>query len=357
MFKKKILDKELSDNTLVNSLEEFDSSMHLPSMVLIGFYEGVTKKALFEISKGYVNKYFDNPYMTNYKCKKHNNGYIYEIHDGSKDYSYIDSVIKNLAVNGFCYLLTRDKTIKVIEVHGKIQSYVMPMDDVEIIGDKVQPTKSKTYKLYTESGGFLVFGLSLAFIGVISLLASSILKYVILDENKDIIYNQQLTQSPLDYFEKLPTPTESTYTSKIIYENGAWKTILASSPMPTLEDINITEKDILEIEKGEMESLETTLLKDKITELMQQVDMLKKPEQTIINIPVPLDKDKIEIIKEIPEKAIIKEKAKEVKKNNEKNGIKKENKQSVSENKIDNNKLHEKINLKNLPSNVVVEKL
>lgn len=356
MFKKKSLDRELSDNTLVNSLEEFDSSIHLPSMVLIGFYEGVTKKALFEISKGYVNKYFDNPYMTNYRCKKHNNGYIYEIHDGSKDYSYIDSVIKNLAMNGFCYLLTRDKTIKVMEIHGKIQSYVMPMDDVEIIGDKVQPTKSKTYKLYTESGGFLVFGLSLAFIGVLSLFVSSVLKYVILDENKDIIYNQQLVQNPLDYFEKLPTPTESTYTSKIIYENGAWKTILASNPMPTLENINITEKDILEIEKGEMESLETTLLKDKITELMQQVDMLKKPSSSI-NSPVPLEK--IEVIKEVPEKTITKEKSKEkeLKTNNEKNALKKENKGPVSEKKIDNNKLHEKINLKNLPSNVVVEKL
>lgn len=355
MFKKKVLDKELSDNTLVDSLEELDSSIHLPSMVLIGFYEGVTKKALFEISKGYVNKYFDNPYMTNYRCKKHNNGYIYEIHDGSKDYSYIDPVIKNLALNGFCYLLTRDKTIKVMEIHGKIQSYVMPVDDVEIIGDKVQPTKSKTYKLYTESGGFLVFGLSLALIGVISLFVSSILKYVILDENKEIAYNQQLTQSPLDYFEKLPIPTESTYTSKIVFTNGAWKTIFASNPMPTIENISVTEKDIVEIEKGEIDSLEVSLLKDKVTELLKQVEKLKNPQAEVIKPTVLLDTNKIEAVKETPEKNITKEKNKN--KNNEKINTKKESKQPVSENKIDNNKLHEKINLKNLPSNVVVEKL
>lgn len=355
MFKKKVLDKELSDNTLVDSLEELDSSIHLPSMVLIGFYEGVTKKALFEISKGYVNKYFDNPYMTNYRCKKHNNGYIYEIHDGSKDYSYIDPVIKNLALNGFCYLLTRDKTIKVMEIHGKIQSYVMPVDDVEIIGDKVQPTKSKTYKLYTESGGFLVFGLSLALIGVLSLFVSSILKYVILDENKDIDYNQQLIQSPLDYFAKLPIPTESTYTSKIVFANGAWKTILASNPMPTIENISVTEKDIVEIEKGEIDSLEMSLLKDKVADLLKEVERLKKPQIEAIKPTILLDTNKIEAVKETPEKNITKEKNKN--KNNEKINTKKESKQPVSENKIDNNKLHEKINLKNLPSNVVVEKL
>lgn len=336
MFRKKKINESLLLDNIANEHKENDSSINLPSMVLIGYYEGISKKALFETAKGYVNKYFDNPYTAQYRFKKHSNGYIYEIHDGEKNYSYIDNIINSLAANGSCYLLTRNKTIKVMEFHGKIQSYVMPSEDVEIIGDKIQPSKAKTTKLYTEGGGLLMFGLSVAFMGVFSLFLSSLFKYVILAEKKSIEYHHAVVESPLGYYEKLAPPTATTYTSRIIFNNGKWNTVLGSNPLPNIEEIKLTEEDIKQIEQDEYDSLENKLLK-------KEIDELKKVVLNKENVPViPLNSPK-EIIKKEVEQI----KVEPIKKTEN-------NKKVIKEVKV--KEKEPKINLKNLPSNVVLEK-
>lgn len=208
--------------TMDDNQEDYSLMMHLPSHIVIGYYEGMTAKGLKEYINGYVFKYFNAPNVTYYKMLKHNKGYIFEIHDGDNKTSYLKKILE-LFNNGenIVYLKTQNRIAKVINTYHKVETYILPEADTLKHPNAILPEKGKMKSIVTKGFGFISFGLSIAFLGVTSLFLSSVFKHI-LNKKEDFIVPKQNIEAPFSYIEKLPDATESSYVSKVWFENNQW---------------------------------------------------------------------------------------------------------------------------------------
>jgi len=229
----KIFKRKIKEENSLENLEEvnIDSSdiklpeekfVYLPTNFVIGYYEGMTQKGLREYINGYVFKYFNAPNVTFYRMLKYNSGYIFEIHDGDSNTSYLKQVINSFNNGEFNVIIKlQNRKAKVTKNGLKVTTYLLPESETEKYPEAIIPEKGKMKPIQTTGFGFVSFGIAIGFLGITSLFLSSLFKTV-LSKNETPKIEKQIIESPSVFVEKLPLGTQTKYITKVWFENGKW---------------------------------------------------------------------------------------------------------------------------------------
>lgn len=229
----KIFKRKIKEENSLENLEEvnIDSSdiklpeekfVYLPTNFVIGYYEGMTQKGLKEYINGYVFKYFNAPNVTFYRMLKYNAGYIFEIHDGDSNTSYLKQVINSFNNGEFNVIIKlQNRKAKVTKNGLKVTTYLLPESETEKYPEAIIPEKGKMKPIQTTGFGFVSFGIAIGFLGITSLFLSSLFKTV-LSKNETPKIEKQIIESPSFFIEKLPLGTQTKYITKVWFENGKW---------------------------------------------------------------------------------------------------------------------------------------
>jgi hypothetical protein len=227
-FKRKIKEENSLENLEEVNIDSSDIKLpeenfvYLPTNFVIGYYEGMTQKGLKEYINGYVFKYFNAPNVTFYRMLKYNAGYIFEIHDGDSNTSYLKKVINSFNNGEFNVIIKlQNRKAKVTKNGLKVTTYLLPESETEKYPEAIIPEKGKMKPIQTTGFGFVSFGIAIGFLGITSLFLSSLFKTV-LSKNETPKIEKQIIESPSFFIEKLPLGTQTKYITKVWFENGKW---------------------------------------------------------------------------------------------------------------------------------------
>ncbi len=324
----KIFKRKIKEENSLENLEEvnIDSSdiklpeekfVYLPTNFVIGYYEGMTQKGLKEYINGYVFKYFNAPNVTFYRMLKYNAGYIFEIHDGDSNTSYLKQVINSFNNGEFNVIIKlQNRKAKVTKNGLKVTTYLLPESETEKYPEAIIPEKGKMKPIQTTGFGFVSFGLAIGFLGITSLFLSSLFKTV-LSKNETPKIEKQIIESPSVFVEKLPLGTQTKYITKVWFENGKWNKTEKQVKTKEMIDfdknnlfmfkvknyIKFVEKCVSKVEIKECN--DTNPFLDKIN--IQKDDNVKSIslKEGIITIDFKNNKDQIKILPDFKEDKLI----------------------------------------------------
>lgn len=243
--KEKNTDNSILEDVALNEQEDLEKNskfVYLPTNFVVGYYEGMTQKGLKEYINGYVFKYFDTPNITNYRMIKYDAGYIFEIHDGDSETSYLKQIISEFNKGESTVIIKiQNRIAKVTKNFNKVTTYLLPENENDKHPTALLPEKGKMKPIQSTGFGFISFGLALAVLGITSLFLSSLFKTV-LSKNETFKVNKQIIESPSIYIERLPVAVETSYISKVWFENNKWdkkETKIKTVEMENLEKNNM----------------------------------------------------------------------------------------------------------------------
>lgn len=208
---------------LPSSIDNEAILMKLPTNFVVGYYEGMKVKGLKEYINGYVFKYFNAPNVTYYRIVKYNSGHIFEIHDGDPKTTYLKAIMDSFN-NGenTLFVKTQNRIAKIVKHLGKVDTYLLPESETNKHPNALLPEKGTMKPIITTGFGFISFGLAISFMGVTSLFLSFVFKNI-LNKEQNLEVPKQILESPSSFIEKLPESTETSYISKVWFENGKWE--------------------------------------------------------------------------------------------------------------------------------------
>lgn len=357
--------------------KSFDSSTkYLPTTLLVGIQKDVNEKALRSFILSVSKTSFEKIGDVKFNIKKlEKNHFLYEIHNGSQDLTYLDLVYKKLFIEeqNEMFLKTNKDNVRLIKrPNGKIDTNVLlEHNNRDDLAEVDYETNVKSETIIKEGFGLFYTNLFLVTVSAIVALGSFVTKYSMTNEDYSFNYKKDNSSSPMEFISTLNFEhTEYQYLSKIEYSNGTWKETIGTIEKPKV-DVHAPKVDELE----NIENLSNTIVsepmeKTPVTEkivvddntqkakaLVEEIESVnKEPEQkTIADAVLEMDEVSLDdinlddyVVEEMPSKNVKEEKQVSQKTNVEK-------KPTHSGFKIiDMDKL-KTLDLSNLPENIVIE--
>ena len=329
-----------NDDTVLNKF--------LPKTLFLGYQKEISEKAL----KGYIlsiaKTAFENIGNVKYSIKKiKKDEYLYEIHDGSMDLSYISLVHKKMFIEDVEELIlkTQGNNVKVVrKPNGKLDTSVLlehNSRDEDAIVDK--SAKGKMNPVVKEGIGLFVTGL--VFLVSTSLLASVsfITKYTMMNEDYSFSYERDQSLSPMEFVKSLQfnDHSEYKYLKSIKYTTkGGWK-----------EEYGIIEKEPIDLNAPNKQDLKSAnSMKDEYIADDHLVE--KMPEATsVVDVKPVVKMEEVTKIKPVVKMEEVTTNMKEV----ESIEIKAVNETENNDFEIIDMETLDTLDLSNLPENIVIE--
>lgn len=222
-------------------------SKYLPSTLFIGVQEDINEKALVSYITSLAQSAFANPKEAKYSIKKMGkNKFIYEMHNGSQDLTYLPLVIGQMIEGGETELIlkTNGQNVRVLrKTSVKLESNVLitsnNRDEDAIVDYDTKGNLKHIIKQGSEI--FIISSLSAIITGFIAG-ASFVSKYYMLNEDYSYDPEVRKAQTAVDFLRTI-APEEHTkyrYLESINYINYTWVkkfTEIAPPPEPVKEEI------------------------------------------------------------------------------------------------------------------------
>lgn len=222
-------------------------SKYLPSTLFIGVQEDINEKALVSYITSLAQSAFANPKEAKYSIKKMGkNKFIYEMHNGSHDLTYLPLVIGQMIEGGETELIlkTNGQNVRVLrKTSVKLESNVLIASnnrDEDAIVDYDTKGNLK-YIIKQGSEIFIISSLSAIITGFIAG-ASFVSKYYMLNEDYSYDPEVRKAQTAVDFLRTI-SPEEHTkyrYLESINYINYTWVkkfTEITPPPEPVVEEV------------------------------------------------------------------------------------------------------------------------
>lgn len=355
----------------------FDSSSkYLPTTLLVGIQKDVNEKALRSFILSISKTSFEKIGNVKFNIKKlEKNHFLYEIHNGSQNLTYLDLVYKKLFIEeqNEIFLKTNKDNIRLIKrPNGKIDtSVLLEHNNRDDVAEVDYETRAKSEMIIKEGFGLFYTNLFLVTVSAIVALGSFVTKYSMTNEDYTFNYKKDNSSSPMEFISTLNFEhTEYQYLSKIEYSNGSWKETIGRIEKPKVDVHAPTVDELDNVENLNNNIVSYPMEKTPITEnivvddniqkakkLVEEIESVnKEPEQkTIADAVLEMDEVSLDninlddyVIEEIPSKDIKEEKQVSQKKNVE-------NKLTHSGFKIIEMDKLKTLDLSNLPENIVIE--
>lgn len=229
-------------------------SKYLPSTLFIGVQEDINEKALVSYITSLAQSAFANPKEAKYSIKKMGkNKFIYEMHNGSQDLTYLPLVIGQMIEGGETELIlkTNGQNVRVLrKTSVKLESNVLiasnNRDEDAIVDYDTKGNLKHIIKQGSEI--FIISSLSAIITGFIAG-ASFVSKYYMLNEDYSYDPEVRKTQTAVDFLRTI-SPEEHTkyrYLESINYINYTWvKKFTEITPPPEPVEEVMPEEVVLE---------------------------------------------------------------------------------------------------------------
>jgi hypothetical protein len=222
-------------------------SKYLPSTLFIGVQEDINEKALVSYITSLAQSAFANPKEAKYSIKKMGkNKFIYEMHNGSQDLTYLPLVIGQMIEGGETELIlkTNGQNVRVLrKTSVKLESNVLiasnNRDEDAIVDYDTKGNLKHIIKQGSEI--FIISSLSAVITGFIAG-ASFVSKYYMLNEDYSYDPEVRKAQTAVDFLRTI-SPEEHTkyrYLESINYINYTWVkkfTEITPPPEPVVEEV------------------------------------------------------------------------------------------------------------------------
>jgi hypothetical protein len=222
-------------------------SKYLPSTLFIGVQEDINEKALVSYITSLAQSAFANPKEAKYSIKKMGkNKFIYEMHNGSQDLTYLPLVIDQMIEGGETELIlkTNGQNVRVLrKTSVKLESNVLiasnNRDEDAIVDYDTKGNLKHIIKQGSEI--FIISSLSAVITGFIAG-ASFVSKYYMLNEDYSYDPEVRKAQTAVDFLRTI-SPEEHTkyrYLESINYINYTWVkkfTEITPPPEPVVEEV------------------------------------------------------------------------------------------------------------------------
>jgi hypothetical protein len=195
-----------------------------PKNIMIGFTEGRKKKDLLVVLKDLNEKNFELSKSTTYQAIKYNKGFIYELHEKGNGKGFLTSILPKLEQDGDVILpLENGHFVKILKEKHNIDTIRLPEGDDENIEPDFTERKDKMILLNRPNMIIYKLGLISFFFAMMALSLSLVVKYVIIDTNKHLIYPERNYQTPYEAASSdLMTVQRTERITKMEYINGRW---------------------------------------------------------------------------------------------------------------------------------------
>ncbi|MBY0431888.1 MAG: hypothetical protein K2Q10_11865, partial [Rhodospirillales bacterium] len=133
-----------------------------PLKLVVGYLEGATKRDAEEYARGFIERYFASPKASYWAVYRHQNGYLYELHEGGRGLSYVPRLLKAFSSTGenrVFHIATVDRVVRFGMDQGRLQCELLP-EKTSVRPDNIKPAgRMRRYGMAAELawGGSLVF--------------------------------------------------------------------------------------------------------------------------------------------------------------------------------------------------------
>tara|TARA_B100001245_G_scaffold236697_1_gene230160 strand:- start:9521 stop:10306 length:786 start_codon:yes stop_codon:yes gene_type:complete len=198
------LDKEhIEEQEVYDDAADDTEGFDLPLDIHIGFYSNITEKNVKRHVLAYAEKNFSSLNDVFYQIVKHEDGYLFEIHQGGDAKGYISDYIENSYDDAI--IITADNVYRMTpSVHGGVRLVKLTDDDVQEVSknpDKfdILDGNDNLKALKSNFFGFFVFSSILLFFGVLSVALSATVKYVVVDKNEAVYFTNMNKTFPHEF--------------------------------------------------------------------------------------------------------------------------------------------------------------
>jgi len=287
-------------------------SKYLPSTLFIGVQEDINEKALVSYITSLAQSAFANPKEAKYSIKKMGkNKFIYEMHNGSQDLTYLPLVIGQMIEGGETELIlkTNGQNVRVLrKTSVKLESNVLiasnNRDEDAIVDYDTKGNLKHIIKQGSEI--FIISSLSAIITGFIAG-ASFVSKYYMLNEDYSYDPEVRKAQTAVDFLRTI-APEEHTkyrYLESINYINYTWVkkfTEITPPPEPVKEEVMpeevVVEKTAVNVEADSLPVESTNELEISVDEAItypnEVVSENVVPEEEVKGIDLSVEMDSLE---------------------------------------------------------------
>ncbi len=275
-------------------------SKYLPTILFIGVQEDINEKALISYITSLAQSAFNNPKEAKYSIRKMGKSkYVYEIHNGSEDLTYLPMVVSRMIEGNETELIlkTNGQNVRVLrKTSVKIESNVLIQSNNRDEDATVDYESKGELKYIVKQGSevFIISALSLIVTGFIAG-ASFVSKYYMM--NEEYSYNPDIREAPtaVDFLRTI-SPSEHTkyrYLESVNYINYTWVKKFKEIEPPVvevaIEDVAIEENsnDLVEhnIESNILVKEDNIINTDE-AEISNQVVNVSNNERTPIEMTI-----------------------------------------------------------------------
>jgi hypothetical protein len=203
--------------------------VELPIRVLMGYLPAVSARDAAEFALGVAEKNFDQPAISFFDAFPHEEGYVYEVHEGGAGRAFAPNVLKHLMAASFTddnpavVLATATRAVRVELTRGGLQCVLLPESaDVEptegiVASVKMRPVITKRTGLLVSGAGIFVTG----FFGLLFALLARVPSY----EAPPIQKVERVTyeQLPMANWARVSSVPPHRYVKALRFEKGAWR--------------------------------------------------------------------------------------------------------------------------------------
>lgn len=229
--------KNKSESSITNksSDREIDFKQHpLPDKMEIGFQSGIKKKEIVQFLRSKHG--WANSTTAMYNISSFDGGYIYELQDGPGCRSVMRSLKEALKEGKKPVIPTGGKRIKVSMGSGhRLSAKVLGSASNEEVSEYIR-FEGKMQPLADQGEGLFKAGAVLAVVGLVSVILSTVVKFVLIDEAKIAYYKPTNIELPFVQIEKLIAATsEDSYIPRLEYRANRWSYSPEIKPIPNID--------------------------------------------------------------------------------------------------------------------------
>jgi hypothetical protein len=198
---------ELEKQSIQDGIDYEDGELEIPLEIHVGFYSNISKKKIRQHVLAYAEKNFSSLNDVYYQIIEHEDGFLFEVHQGGSQLGYLQDYINN---NYDDALIVASENIYRVtpSIHGGVRLVKLTDEDVKDVSAnpdnfEILEGAGKLKKLKATGYGFYIFSLVFLFSSILFLGVSASVKYLVLDKTEAIYFTNMNKTYPHEFIREI----------------------------------------------------------------------------------------------------------------------------------------------------------
>lgn len=204
-------------------------AVELPIRILMGYLPAVSARDAAEFALGVAEKNFDQPSISFFDAFAHEDGYVYEVHEGGPGRAYAPNLLKHLASASFmqdnptAVLATATRSVQVELTRGGLQCVLLPESAEAQPTEGLMPS-AKMRPVITKRTGLLISGAGIFVTGFFGLLLALLARMPTYEAPPVApVERVSYEQLPMAQWNRVSSVPHDRYVKALRFEKNAWR--------------------------------------------------------------------------------------------------------------------------------------